>query len=224
MKSHNHRELCEIGAKLLKRPESANGHGCHFAIVEPSCYGENPDVFGIRHGDNNHGVGTVLLEAKTSRSDFLADRKKPHRMNPEMGVGKWRYFICPVDLIKPEELPHKWGLIYVNSRGHCKIIAGALSVPQEKYFCEWSKKTKSFRNQEKIIASFLAHSFSERNTNNEFNLLGMALARLDDAESILYMQREFNNRAMKLQTLQHENHTLQTNYNHAMRKLESYNA
>ena len=43
----NHRELCEIGARFLKRPESANGHGCHFSIVEAACYGENPDVFGV---------------------------------------------------------------------------------------------------------------------------------------------------------------------------------
>lgn len=72
----NHRELCEVGARFLKRPESANGHGCHFAIVEAACYGENPDVFGVRHGNRGHDVGTVLLEAKTSRSDFLVDRKK----------------------------------------------------------------------------------------------------------------------------------------------------
>ncbi|WP_335951283.1 hypothetical protein [Acinetobacter beijerinckii] len=58
-----HRELCEVGATLLRKPESANGHGCHFSIVEPSCYGENPDVFGIRHG-NGYDVGTILLEAK----------------------------------------------------------------------------------------------------------------------------------------------------------------
>lgn len=38
----NHRELCEVGARFLKRPESANGHGCHFTIVEAACYGENP--------------------------------------------------------------------------------------------------------------------------------------------------------------------------------------
>lgn len=44
-----HRELCEVGSALLLRPESANGHGCHFSIVEPSCYGENPDVFGVHY-------------------------------------------------------------------------------------------------------------------------------------------------------------------------------
>ena len=88
----NHRELCEVGARFLKRPESANGHGCHFTLIEPSCYGENPDVFGMRHGlsgtsERNgvaytygYDVGTVVLEAKTSRADFIADRKKPHRI------------------------------------------------------------------------------------------------------------------------------------------------
>lgn len=96
-----HRELCEIGARFLKRPESANGHGCHFTLIEAACYGENPDVFGFRHGVSGHDVGTILLEAKTSRSDFLIDRKKPHRLDPATGIGKWRYYISPTIPAKP---------------------------------------------------------------------------------------------------------------------------
>lgn len=100
----NHRELCEVGARFLKRPESANGHGCHFTIIEAACYG-NPDVFGVRHGSNRNGMGHYLLEAKqTSRSDFLVDRNKPHRVT-RARYGKYRYYICPTGLIKPEELP-----------------------------------------------------------------------------------------------------------------------
>ena len=68
-----HRELSEIGAALLRKPESANGHGCHFSIVEPSCYGENPDVFGIRHGSDGYDIGTILLEAKTSHRRLRVD-------------------------------------------------------------------------------------------------------------------------------------------------------
>lgn len=191
MSKLTHRQLCEVGAKFLKRPESANGHGCHFTIIEPSCYGENPDVFGVRHGIHSHGIGTFLLEAKTSRSDFLADRSKPHRLHPEIGMGKYRYYICPTGLIKPEELPEKWGLIYVSEKGLCKVIAGVLSAPKIKYFCQWSKKNKSHFDHQVIEENFKTLAFEQRNIQNELNLLTMALARLQDPEQILYMQRNY---------------------------------
>ncbi|OTS14343.1 adenylosuccinate synthase [Acinetobacter pittii] len=191
MSKLTHRQLCEIGAKFLKRPESANGHGCHFTIIEPSCYGENPDVFGVRHGIHSHGIGTFLLEAKTSRADFLADRFKPHRLNPELGMGKYRYYICPTGLIKTEELPEKWGLIYVSEKGICKVIAGVLSAPKIKYYCQWSKKNKSHFDHGRVEENFKALAFEKRNEQNELNLLTMALARLQDPEQILYMQRNY---------------------------------
>lgn len=180
-----HRELCEVGSALLLRPESANGHGCHFSIVEPSCYGENPDVFGVRHG-NGYDVGTILLEAKTSRADFLADRKKPHRIAPETGIGKWRYFICPTDLIQPEELPERWGLIYVSAGKRCKYIKGAMAVSKD---CV-GYQGKKYRNGIALEQSFNDFTFAERNVSNEMNLLTLALARLQNPEQYLYLQRE----------------------------------
>lgn len=210
MSKFNHRELCEIGSKFLKRPESANGHGCHLAIVESASYGENADVIGFRHGTaRDYRTGTVLLEAKTSRSDFLVDKKKPHRINPEQGIGKWRYFICPTDLIKPEELNGKWGLVYVNNLGHCKVIKGAMAVPFENHFCEWSKKTIKVRNHHLLEQSFIEHAFEQRNIQNESNILAMALNRLGDAEELLYMQRSFNNMRSLVQNLKHQNMLLE---------------
>lgn len=200
----NHRELCEIGARFLKRPESANGHGCHFTVIEASCYGENPDVFGIRHGMHGNGVGTFLLEAKTSRSDFLADKNKPHRLHPESGMGKYRYYICPTGLIKPEELPEKWGLIYVSEKGICKVVAGVLSAPRIKHYCQWSKKNKSQLDHKVVEQNFINMAFEDRNKQNELNLLTMALARLQDPEQILYMQRNYSRLEQKNADLTHE--------------------
>ncbi|MDH2636824.1 adenylosuccinate synthase [Acinetobacter nosocomialis] len=215
----NHRELCEIGAKFLKRPESANGHGCHFTIIEAACYGENPDVFGIRHGtiepyefdgkiyERGHDVGTVVLEAKVSRSDFLADRKKPHRAKPETGVGKWRYYICPQGLIKADELPEKWGLIYVSPAGRCKVVAGAMAVPKTPCGTTYDNKPRMWRSHTDVVNSFKTYAFNERNFQNEFNLMCMALARLQDPEQILYMQRAFpklTNQVTELERLNKE--------------------
>ena len=196
-----HRQLCEIGAKFLKRSASKNGHGCHFAIIEPSVYGENPDVFGVRHGtiskhkigDTVHvygyDVGTVVLEAKTSRPDFLRDRAKSHKATDEMGLGRWRYYICPENLIKVEDLPPKYGLIWVTKGGQVKVIAGALAV-KKRTVKDYAGRERKFRNMLDVQESFAAWSFDDRNHQNEMNLMAMALARLEGAEDILYLQRE----------------------------------
>ncbi len=36
-------------------------------------------------------------------------------------MGNWRFFACPQGLIKKEELPEKWGLIYVKEKGKARI-------------------------------------------------------------------------------------------------------
>ncbi len=35
-------------------------------------------------------------------------------MNPELGMGDWRFFICEPGLISIEELPAGWGLLNVK--------------------------------------------------------------------------------------------------------------
>lgn len=222
----NHRELCEVGARFLKRPESANGHGCHFTIVEAACYGENPDVFGVRHGLNRNGMGTFLLEAKTSRSDFLVDKNKPHRLNPAQGMGKYRYYICPTGLIKPEEVPEKWGLIYVSPKGICKVVAGVLAVPRIKRLNPYSKKNESWPDHRKIEENLELLAFEERNIQNEMNLLTMALARLKDPEQVLYMQRNYSKLEMHNQTLERKVRSLEreislSNASNALSKFQS---
>ncbi len=118
----NHKELSDLAVKWLKRPNSQKGHGCIVAASElrSGWNGEVPDAIGFRlHG--NH-VFSIVVEAKTSRSDYLADKAKNHRK--EGGMGNFRYFICHEGLIKKSELPCGWGLLWVNSRGHIKVIEG----------------------------------------------------------------------------------------------------
>lgn len=78
---------------------------------------ERPDVIGF--GCSGH---SVLIEVKISRSDFLADRKKFFRIYPDRGMGSQRFYCCPTGLIKIQDLPTGWGLIYVNEKGKAKCI------------------------------------------------------------------------------------------------------
>lgn len=179
----NHKELCEIGANWLKRSQSANGHGCHIAIIEPACYGENPDVIGFRHGFDRNGA--IVLEAKTSRADFFADRKKPHRQ-AGCGMGRWRYFICPEGLIDCNELPEGWGLVYVNKRGHVKVICGAMYNASKT---GWES-----------IQNFYLWQFHQHDHNMEMAVLAMALARFgDDVEEAIYAKRKLFSLVNKLE-------------------------
>lgn len=70
---------------------------------------ENPDVIGWASG-----AGSVLIECKLSRSDFLRDAAKTVRRNPRAGMGQRRFYLCPAELIQVKDLPPKWGLLWVS--------------------------------------------------------------------------------------------------------------
>jgi hypothetical protein len=145
-KTWTHQALCDKAVSWLGRPKSQQGHGCHVAVSEvPSGWnGEIPDAIGFREtGEPRFGdSGSVLVEVKVSRADFLADKKKPHRINPETGMGNWRYYLCPEGLIHPSELPDKWGLLYVTPRGGIKPIVGA--VMEKRYGESYESSLRSF--------------------------------------------------------------------------------
>lgn len=90
--------------------------------------GEQPDAIGWRDGLS------FLVECKASRSDFLADRKKPFRVDPAIGMGDWRFFMCPPGLIRADELPEGWGLLYAHSRKVEKVHGIPTNVDY------WSKR------------------------------------------------------------------------------------
>jgi hypothetical protein len=69
----------------------------------------------------------------------------------------YRFYLCPQDMIRSEELPNKWGLIYVNDKGQAiKKIGPRGNV--------WSRSN-----------GFI---FQKRNIQNEMALMYSALRRL----------------------------------------------
>jgi Holliday junction resolvase len=103
-----HKKLVEIAYRWMLKNA---GVGIAFKELK-SLDREIPDVIGFDSWQS------VLIECKVSRSDFVKDKKKKHR---EQGMGTWRFYCCPAGLIKKEELPEKWGLIYVNEKGKARI-------------------------------------------------------------------------------------------------------
>lgn len=183
-----HRELCQLAARWLRRPNSAGGPGCQVALTEgwAGWGGEIPDAIGFR--DGGHLDGSVI-EVKTSRADFLADRRKPHRMDPALGLGRWRYYLCPADLIQPEELPPRWGLLWASGRGVITAKAGpAVAL----------RRAGGGFSQTDYAAAMQAHAFDVRASDREIAILVRTFARLEDPEQMNQRLREANAHAARL--------------------------
>ena len=118
---------------LVKRAEKwLKNQGCNVVFRDdfnPPVYtGEQPDAIGWMYGIS------VLIECKTSRSDFHADKKKRFRITPSDGMGDFRFFMSPPDIIKPDELPDGWGLLYATSKQIKKIVGYPRSWRDKKPF------------------------------------------------------------------------------------------
>lgn len=97
---------------------------CGVVLSEQACVsGEMPDAIGWKKACHS-----VLVECKVSRADFLADRDKPFRQKPEMGIGCERYYLAQVGLIRVEELPPGWGLLEVCGSEIARVKASAKNL------------------------------------------------------------------------------------------------
>lgn len=163
----NHSELCEVAKKWLVKSNSQGGHGCNTALSEcrSGWSGEIPDAIGFRAV--SHNVETVVVEVKISRSDFFADAKKPHRADG-LGMGIYRYYMCPEGLIQPDEIPEKWGLLWVTTKG--RIIPKAGPVFLSNNCGTFEKEAEPFRHKNDV--------------NKEMWLLVRVMAKVNDPDKM----------------------------------------
>ena len=106
---------------------------CGVVLSEQACIsGEMPDAIGWKRACHS-----VLVECKISRADFLADRAKPFRQKPELGVGCERFYLVPRGLVSPDELPQGWGLLEIHNRCVEKLRTSRKNLRSEEGFrCE----------------------------------------------------------------------------------------
>jgi hypothetical protein len=76
---------------------------------------ETPDIIAWQ----GH-ASSILIECKTSRADFMADKKKHFRKSPTRGMGDIRYFAAPKGMLSIEEIPDGWGLLEVDDEKYIK--------------------------------------------------------------------------------------------------------
>ena len=90
---------------------------CSVVLSEQACAsGEMPDAIGWKRTQRS-----VVVECKVTRADFLADRTKPFRIKPEIGLGCERFYLTVPDLLRIEQLPAGWGLLECQ-RGRVQML------------------------------------------------------------------------------------------------------
>lgn len=159
-----HADLCKLAVAWLRRPASKTGPGCLISVSETraSAVSETPDAFGVRYSD------TVLIEAKVSRADFLADRGKPFRASG--GMGLYRYYLTPAGLIRPQELPAKWGLLEVSPRGAIVAKRGHVIARSANFGSDMTPELADWRHA--------------RDCEAELAFVSRLLARVGDVEEM----------------------------------------
>ena len=124
-----HTELCNLGAKWLKYNRLIKWNKPKYVAVEICCQIPcEPDIFGFGC------YKTQQIEVKVSRSDFLADLKKKHRINSSDDVGDYRSYLCPSGLIKEKDLPFGWGLLWVDENNKITEIVKPTQMDKCSYF------------------------------------------------------------------------------------------
>lgn len=164
-----HSEGCAIAAKYLKTKCN-----CGIVFIEPNSWGnsESPDAIGFRI----LGV-SILVEVKITRSDFLTDKKKPHRKAPTTGMGTYRFYACPEGVIKPSDLPPGWGLLYFTSRGSLKPIVvphNITSLQHPDHIERVISRYKTYSEVDNMISYYqkeLSFCFKKKNITGEINIM-----------------------------------------------------
>ena len=117
-----HATLVQLGVRWLSRQ-------CPVVLYEAAAVKEIPDVIGWM------GPRAILIECKVSRADFLRDAAKVSRANPKAGMAQRRYYLSPTGVVQPEDLPPKWGLLWVE-KGRITIQRDAKGFPQRNLLAE----------------------------------------------------------------------------------------
>jgi hypothetical protein len=100
-------------AQLVQRATAwLRAYRCGVVLSEQACVsGEMPDAIGWKRACHS-----VVVECKITRADFLADRDKPFRQKPGLGMGCERFYLTPTAMLRVEDLPPGWGLLECQSR------------------------------------------------------------------------------------------------------------
>lgn len=201
-----HQDLCSLAVNWLQRAPGRSGPACQVAFSEAkgAWNGEIPDAIGFRTAAEDEG--SVVVEVKVSRADYLADRAKAHRQDGALGMGLYRYFIAPEGIISVRELPQSWGLVEVSPKGVLRVLAGHVTVKRAEQALwrheraiarEWlllASMLSRLGNVEAMHTALkkakneqarLARELDSLRARDRANMLSRAVADIDPSQSLI---------------------------------------
>ncbi len=72
------------------------------------------------------------IEIKVARGDLLKEMDDPSKSNEFFQYCDRWFIACPKGMIKKEEIPAPWGIIFVNEKGESRIYKQALQNEEKK--------------------------------------------------------------------------------------------
>ena len=143
-----HEELRKAAVRWL-----TNSKKCSVVLSEMvSAAGDIPDAIGWKYGFS------YMVECKASRSDFHANKNKPHeRVNS--GVGCNRFFLCVPEIIKVEDLEGSdYGLLWLGESGVIRVKKEPTirDTNHRKEICMLTSALRRVRTREFLTINVLA--------------------------------------------------------------------
>lgn len=93
----------------------------------------------------------IAYEIKVSRSDFLREIKHPEKRTQALQLSNQFYFVAPVGLIKPSELPPEAGLIEVKDEWESRMKVRApmreAEGPTWQFFASIARRMQSLESR-----------------------------------------------------------------------------
>ena len=160
-------------------------------MSEQACLsGEVPDAIGWKRACHS-----VLVECKISRADFLVDREKAFRQNPELGLGCERFYLTSPGLLRTVDLPVGWGLLECRNRKIEMVHPSAKNLRSVAGFqYEMNLLLASLRRVEiRIGPQSLTEFLKWKNRMMEYNrgILPQGLVRAEE-EANFFLERAMN--------------------------------
>ncbi len=158
----------EIG-DLARRKLKAMGYIVSLSNITGAAISEKPDAIGFKSCGES-----FLVEVKVSRSDFFADKKKPHRNPNKKSLGNFRAYLAPAGLLSLSDIPYGWQLweVHGKTRPVIKIIKGQIK-----------RKTEASRWPETVFLNCDADEFMYFYDKSHYRgALGMLIALLSRAD------------------------------------------
>lgn len=115
MENFTHSELVKRAGIWLR------GKKCMLIVLEPRCWSTNeiPDAIGWKVDGYS-----IMVECKTTRSDFYSDARKVSKQSGRETMGRERYYMAPKGIITHDMLSDGYGLLEPTSK-RIKVVVQA---------------------------------------------------------------------------------------------------